>query len=288
MFRIYCQYINSIWVSWLSQPCRWIPTLTVFPVIYGLEFIIGRIVRQVVNGAPMVSHDLLGKAISYSIFILILPSWLKIRWGEKQPWNRLGLSSSPHLKSLSYFLIGISIAAALLLKICLVGMGGGWAYWIGNDELTKLINVFVLCICIGLGEELIFRGWLWGELVLIIGPQRSLPAQAIIFSLFYFRFNIPALWIFGLIAGRFLLGIALAFRRRQNQGSLWGCVGLHGGLVGGWYALQSGILDWSPTTPLWLIGPQNNPIAGLAGISALCVLIFFQLIALSRSARTSH
>ena len=282
------EHSNTLWANWLSQRYRWIPIVIALLFLYALDAIVGKILIQFTNFIPIASQDLLSKIISLSIFILLLPSWLRIRWKEKNPWSKLGLSNSPRPQSLTYFLIGISIASAFLLKICLVGLGGNWAHWIGNLEISKLANTLLLCICIGLTEEIIFRGWLWGELNLLIGPQRALPAQAIIFSLFYTNYNIPGFWILGSIVGLFLFAMALAIRRRQNHNSLWGCIGLHGGLAGGWHALQSGILDWSPTTPSWLIGPQNNPIAGLAGISAFCVLIFFQLIALSRSTRRHH
>ena len=279
------EHKNSLWANWLSQRYRWIPIVTALIFLYALDAIAGKILTQFTHTIPIASQGLLSKIISLSIFIFVLPSWLRIRWKEKTPWRKLGLSNSPRLKALTYFLVGASIAAAFLAKICLVGLGGNWAHWIGNLEISKLANTLLLCICIGLTEEIIFRGWLWGELSLLIGPQRALPTQAIIFSLFYTRYDIPIFWILGSLVGLFLFGMALAIRRRQNQNSLWGCIGLHGGLAGGWHALQSGILEWSPTTPLWLIGPQNNPIAGLAGISAFCVLIFFQLIALSRTNR---
>ena len=80
-----------------------------------------------------------------------------------------------------------------------------------------------------------------------------------------------------LLLGLFLLGLLLAVRRRQDQGSLWGCVGLHGGLVGGWFLLEAGLLQLSPTTPAWLVGPgglQPNPLGSVVAITALLVILF--------------
>ena len=92
----------------------------------------------------------------------------------------------------------------------------------------------------------------------------------------------------GLLLGLTLLGLVLAAQRRLDQGSLWGCVGLHGGLVGGWFALQGGLLQISPSAPLWLIGPGGahpNPLGGVVGIAALTVLLSRQLTALAKAPR---
>jgi hypothetical protein len=44
-------------------------------------------------------------------------------------------------------------------------------------------------------------------------------------------------------------------QRRADGGLLWGAIGLHGGLVGGWFALQAGLLELLPQAPSWLAGP---------------------------------
>jgi MYXO-CTERM domain-containing protein len=65
-----------------------------------------------------------------------------------------------------------------------------------------------------------------------------------------------------------LLGLALVLQRRADGGLLWGAIGLHGGLVGGWFALQAGLLVVRPGAPLWIAGPGGaspNPIGGLVG-----------------------
>jgi MYXO-CTERM domain-containing protein len=57
-------------------------------------------------------------------------------------------------------------------------------------------------------------------------------------------------------------------QRRADGGLIWGAIGLHGGLVGGWFALQAGLLVVLPGAPLWIAGPGGaspNPIGGLVG-----------------------
>ena len=77
----------------------------------------------------------------------------------------------------------------------------------------------------------------------------------------------------------FLFGLVLTLRRTIDQGSLWGCIGLHGGLVGIWYLFDSGMVVFSIDTPYFLLGPSKNmvnPIGSVVGITILLVTLFFQ------------
>ena len=76
-----------------------------------------------------------------------------------------------------------------------------------------------------------------------------------------------------------LLGLVLASKRQDERGSLWGCIGLHGGLVSGWFLLQNGLLEFGPTTPSWLIGPggsQANPLGGIVAIGTLTIMLLIK------------
>ena len=277
---------HPLWVAWLSQHRRWVPTLVLIPALYGLGWLVMQPIAQLIPDLPIASRDLLGTTISLLLFLIVLPSWVRIRWSTRHPWRQLGLnraSSGP--KRSRALLRGFRWAVALLVLISLISLGGQWAYWLGDLPFPRLINALLLCFGVGLAEELLFRGWLWGELNLLLGARRAVPAQAAIFSLVHTRFNLGFWPMVGLLVGLFLLGMALATRRRLDQGSLWGCVGLHGGLVGGWFALQSGLLQWSPQSPLWLTGPGDNPLGGLVGIVAMGALVAVQLTALARAAR---
>ena len=277
---------HPLWVAWLNQHRRWVPTLVLIPALYGLGWLVMQPIAQLIPDLPIASRDLLGTTISLLLFLIVLPSWVRIRWSTRHPWRQLGLnraSSGP--KRSRALLRGLRWATALLVLIRLISLGGQWAYWLGDLPFPRLINALLLCFGVGLAEELLFRGWLWGELNLLLGARRAVPAQAAIFSLVHTRFNLGFWPMVGLLVGLFLLGMALATRRRLDQGSLWGCVGLHGGLVGGWFALQSGLLQWSPQSPLWLTGPGDNPLGGIVGIVAMGALVSFQLTALARAAR---
>ena len=255
-------------------------------MLYGLGWLVMQPVARLIPTLPTASRDLLGTVISFVLFLVVLPSWVRIRWSTRHPWKQLGLQRSNDAPAKRLGLIfGLTSAACLLLLISLISFAGRWAYWLGDAGPGQWLNALLLCFGVGLAEELLFRGWLWGELTLLIGARRAVPAQALIFSLVHTRFNLGVWPMLGLLLGLFLLGMALATRRRLDQGSLWGCVGLHGGLVGGWFVLQAGLLQWSPQAPLWLVGPGGNPLGGLVGILAMGLLLGVQLTALARAAR---
>jgi hypothetical protein len=113
---------------------------------------------------------------------------------------------------------------------------------------------------------------LQGELTLLVGAQRALWLQAALFSLVHTRFNLPLPLLLSLLGGLLMLGLALGLQRRADGGLLWGAVGLHGGLVGGWFLLQQGLVTLNPEVPSWLIGPAN-PIGGLLGWLGLFLLL---------------
>ena len=82
----------------------------------------------------------------------------------------------------------------------------------------------------------------------------------------------------GILTGLFLLGISLSLIRLKDKNSLWGCIGLHGGLVGLWFITNNGLLDISKDTPKWLVGPgtiNTNPLGGIVGISLMIIFCFF-------------
>ena len=83
-----------------------------------------------------------------------------------------------------------------------------------------------------------------------------------------------------ILIGLFLLGVLLALIRLKDNNSLWGCIGLHGGLVGGWFLINNGLVEISKDAPKWLVGPgigNTNPLGGLVGIILLLFLCLFYL-----------
>ena len=204
--------------------------------------------------------------------VVSLPQRLKRQWGEADPWRSLGVVG-PWPAALQALLRGLLKAAALLALVVVGLQSAGALSWPLQTSAAVLLNGLVLALGVGFAEELLFRGWLLGELGLQLGRQRALWLQAALFSLVHTRFNLPLLPLLGLLGGLLLLGLALGLQRRSDGGLLWGALGLHGGLVGGWFVLNQGLIALQPTTPSWLTGPAN-PIGGGLGWLGLGLLLW--------------
>ena len=261
----------------LLQPA-WLPTVCIIPLLYALGWLAA--VPLTLFGLPDHQVSLIGTVLSFVLFLLVIPRWAALRWSAERPWTALGIRNAgtdDRPAPVTALLRGILIATGLLSLITSTVLIGGWGTWVGQLEAIPMVNALLLCLGVGCAEELIFRGWLWTELNRIIGSRYGAVAQASIFSLVHTRFNIGLAAMGGLLAGLFLLGMVLARQRQSDHGSLWGCVGLHGGLVAGWFLLQNGLLELSSQSPTWLIGPGGNhanPLGGAVGIGVLAMLLW--------------
>ena len=233
----------------LLQPA-WLPTVLFIPLLYALGWMAALPLTLI--GLPTAQVSLTGTVLSFVLFIALMPRWVALRWSAEQPWAALGIyRANPQAQPApaASLLKGLLLAAGLLTLITSVVLIEGSGDWRGEVSATQLTNAVLLCLGVGFAEELIFRGWLWAELNQMLGSRRGALAQASIFSLVHTRFNLGLGAMSGLLIGLFLLGMVLAKQRQSDRGSLWGCIGLHGGLVAGWFLLQNGLLQLSPNAP---------------------------------------
>ena len=259
----------------LLQPA-WLPTALFIPLLYALGWLAA--VPLTLLGLPTDQLSLTGTVLSFVLFLLVMPRWAALRWSEGQPWRRLGLIARKPRARIDHV---ISLGIGLLMSTALIGLivsllvftGNG--SWRGNLEVQAMLNCLLLALGVGFAEELIFRAWLWEELTKILGSRGGLLSQAALFSLVHTRFNLGFRPMLGLLTGLFLLGLILALLRLRDQGSLWGCIGLHGGLVGGWFLAHQNLLSIDPNAPIWLVGPGGpnaNPLGGLVAILSLTAI----------------
>jgi membrane protease YdiL (CAAX protease family) len=246
------------------------------PLLYGVGWLLSRRVGLLTPQLRPDQHDLIGAVLALVLLLLTLPWRLRQAWGSSTPWRRLGLAVAP-VQGLKAFLGGLLSAMGLLAGSCAVLLLSGLARWQGELGLGALLNALALLFGVGFAEELLFRGWLLGELKRQIGTGRAIALQAALFALVHPWLNLPPAQGLGMLLGLTLLGLALARRRQTDGGALWGAIGLHGGLVGGWFALSAGLLQVSDAAPAWLAGPgapNPNPIGGLLGWLGLAGLLW--------------
>ena len=264
---------------------RWIGTLLYVPGLYGLGWLLSRPLGGPLGGlAPGLRPDqldLAGAVLALALLLLSLPWRLRRAWGCGQPWRQLGLRAPSWPAAAKALLRGLVKAGALLALVSLALLASGGARWIGPAGLggAELLNALALVLGVGFAEEVLFRGWLWGELQLRLRPAGALLAQALVFALVHPWARAGGWAAVGLLGGLILLGVALGLQRRADGGLLWGAIGLHGGLVGGWFALQAGLLELLPQAPSWLAGPGGanpNPIGGLVGWTGLAGLVLLR------------
>ena len=256
--------------STAAPSVRWWGTLLYPSALVGLFLGLQLLLAQL--GVAPEQQASLAALPAVTALIISLPLRLRRCWAEPHPWEGLGVVG-PGPAAIQALVRGL-IKAVLLLVLVAAGLAiTGHLSWQPRLSAALLLNSLALGLGVGFAEELLFRGWLLGELTLRLGRQRALWLQAGIFSLVHTRFNLPPLLLAGLLVGLLLLGLSLGLQRRADGGLLWGAIGLHGGLVGGWFVLQQGLVQIQPGAPAWLMGPAN-PIGGALGWLGLILLLW--------------
>lgn len=238
---------------------RWLGTLLFVPLLLALTWLLTRPLLWL--GVDPEVVKLLVSLGAFVLFLVCLPLRLRRVWRIARPWRCLGLNA-PFKRSIRALVHGLLEAALVLLGLSLVLLVLGQARVGDGLTLGQAVNAVAL-MGVGFAEELVFRGWLWGELQLRLNWIPAAAAQAVVFSVLHTRFDQGWAIPLGLLPGMFMLGLVLAGQRSKDGNLLAGAVGLHGGLVAGWFALQSGLLSLEPSIPVWLVGPNYNPAAAL-------------------------
>ena len=202
-------------------------------------------------------------------------------WGEK-------VYRKPHLLN-SYGLVitrqnGLELLAGvgigLLFVLSLFGLEGilGWLVWQELDDSFPRIILEGLgsAFLIGLAEELVFRGWLLDELQRDYRPPIVLWADAVIFALLHFLKPLQAmLRTLPTFPALVLFGLTMVWAKQGSQGRLGLPIGLHAGLVWGYYIINVGqLVQYSGKVPDWITGIDGNPLIGVMGVLFLGVLAF--------------
>ncbi len=267
---------------------RWIPTVTIFLFLYPTGWLLSHFVYLFNQDISHIDLRIVGTSITFILFLSILPSWGLIRWKTNNLWVSMGLDFNCKFRAFKSFLGGFIFSALLLFTLVLFFFLCGWVDEINYIKFSEILNAILLIFGIVFAEEIIFRGWLMEEMVILFGLKKGILFQAAIFSIAHYRSDIGFFSLILFFTGLFLFGLVLTLRRTIDKGSLFGCVGLHGGLVAIWYLCDSGMLVFSTDTPYFLLGPSKNmvnPIGGVLGIAILLITIFFQRRLFARTGR---
>tara|TARA_B100000886_G_scaffold306630_1_gene239103 strand:- start:876 stop:1727 length:852 start_codon:yes stop_codon:yes gene_type:complete len=276
--------LKNIYIRLFILSPKFISSIIFIPFLYLIGWLLANPI--LLFGVNKESISLIGTIFTFLIFVLSLPKWFEIRWGLKNTWKLLGVKKIDRNRGLVfYFLRGFLLSIILISLILIPIIGTQWGFWIGKLSSEMAINAIFLIIGIGFTEELIFRGWLLEEFKNQFGLKKAIILQALIFSLVHIGLDLPLLEMVSILTGLFFLGILLSLTRLKDNYSLWGCIGLHGGLVGLWFISNNGLLLISKDAPIWLVGPgtiNTNPLGGLFGIILMIVFCCFYLLSLKK------
>ena len=254
-------------------------TILFIPFLYLLGWILAK--PLLFLGIKEEYISLIGTILTFLLFVISLPKWFEIRWEFNNPWILLGLNKIDKKDNrFFYFLNGLFYSIILLSLILIPIISNEWGNWVGKLSPEILLNSLLLIIGIGFAEELVFRGWLLEELKNQYGLKKALIFQALVFSIVHIGLDMPFWQMISILFGLFLLGIVLSVIRIKDDNSLWGCAGLHGGLVGIWFLMNNGLIEISKEAPIWLVGPGNintNPLGGIYGITLLILILSYNL-----------
>lgn len=207
-------------------------------------------------------------------FLLSIQIWGKYIDSEANNLGKFGLVWTR--KNGIELINGLAIGFCFCLSLFVLEATLGWVEF--NTPSFLLVRIVLEGLLSALGiafaEELFFRGWILEELQRDYPQKTTAWIDAAIFAVAHFikpltevlrtLITFPAL---------FLLGLTLVWAKWKHNNRLGISIGLHGGLVWGYYILNVGQLyKYSDRVPEWVTGIDGNPIAGIMGLSFLSIL----------------
>ncbi len=260
------------------------------PIRLGI-FILSLLLLWLPIAAPIywLVHDqnlvnLLTLPLLYAQFILLVRLWGKYVYHQPFLLRSYGLTRSQ--RNGKELLIGLGTGITTVLCLFLVEGWLGWLLWQRpNIFLPRLIiEGLIVSLAYGLAEELLFRGWLLDELQRDYRRRVALWADALVFATLHFIKPLPEIIrILPQFPALVLLGLTLVWAKRIGGDRLGLPIGLHAGLIWGYYIINVGqLVQYSGRVPSWITGVDRNPLAGVVGLLFLSAIAF----GMSRAART--
>ncbi|NJK58585.1 MAG: CPBP family intramembrane metalloprotease [Pleurocapsa sp. SU_5_0] len=236
--------------------------------------------------------SILTMALLFVELLFFWQLWGKFVHGDRHIYTRYGLARSS--QNIREFWQGLAVGFWLCLGLFITEALLGWIEVIqpSGNLIRIIIEGWLSAVGIALAEELLFRGWLLDELRRDYSKKTCIWLTAIAYAVAHFlkpvaeiirtAVTFPAL---------VLLGIALVLAKDKYgdrtlkddaklvvyhtaphkafpEGNRLGIsIGLHAGLVWGYYIVNVGqLIEYSNQVPVWVTGIDGNPIAGVMGL----------------------
>ncbi|MFY0609619.1 MAG: CPBP family intramembrane metalloprotease [Candidatus Atelocyanobacterium thalassa] len=212
----------------------------------------------------------------YINFIILLFFWNSKVHKVNNWWKLYGLIFTK--KNVVELFNGLTVGIFFTFGLFIVEMILGWVVFIRPSQNLFLLVLEGLLSAFGIAfaEELFFRGWLLEELRINYSYRTILISNSLIFATLHFLKPLQEIIrTFPQFPALFLLGIILVEAKTKHNNRLGICIGIHGGLVWGYYILNVGkIIKYTDKASSIFTGIDNNPIAGIMGIIGLLALFF--------------
>jgi uncharacterized protein len=207
-------------------------------------------------------------------FIAFLPWWGRRVYGCPNIFHRYGLVFNK--ENGLVLLKGLTIGFALTFSLFITQGLFGWLTW--QSPSLPIYQLFLegsaTALGVGLAEELCFRGWMLDELEQDYSQKVAATANAGLFAVFHFLKPIPVmLESLPQFPGLYLFATVLVIAKRKHRHLLGISIGLHAGMVWGYYIIKVGnMVKYSGTVSEWVTGVNGNPLSGLLGIIFLSIV----------------
>ena len=203
--------------------------------------------------------------------------WGRVVHGETKIYARYGLVNSR--KNIRELVRGLATGFWLCLGLFMVEALLGWIK-VTQPSLSLLPIVaegLLSAVGIAVAEELLFRGWLLDELQRDYAKTTCMWLTAIAFAVAHFLKPISEIIRTAVtFPALVLLGIALVLAKDRHGDRLGMSIGIHGGLIWGYYIVDVGqLIEYRDRVPSWVTGIDGNPIAGVMGLLFLSGLVWF-------------
>lgn len=247
----------------------WLKIVTFLGVWAVIWLPIAAIVSRSINWRP--GHRLTPRQKLILLSSLYFLSPIVLTWKirvENVSWVSLGLTLDPPI--FGSILLGLTFSVVGLIIIYLVQLSLNLVNWHQENIqqlFSLLLPILILSFLITTVEETIFRGYVFTTLRQDYSLWWAATISSIIFASLHLVWEtketlpqIPGLWLMGMI---------LVGARIIDRDSIGLALGLHTGWIWGAICVDSASLITYQQQNSWLTGINQQPLAGMIGISGL-------------------